>query len=650
MITPEVVEPVSLDLETASEVDLSIVGTYAYARHPSTVVLCAVARWLDEGQRELWQVFDPASSPELIDMMRTRGVSAWNAAFEREIWEQVGVLRMGWPVLSEHVWHCTMAEALSINHPGELDRAALALQLFVRKDAEGKRLMRKMAKADGPRDESSVARLVQYCATDTLVEKHAWRRLPRLSHDERALWMVDQDINRRGIRVDVQLARVCVEIDHEHRGYLARRAHEAHGVKLTEVERIRMKLRGYGLPLDNLRADTCRTALEVLEQFDPSSPACDLLRLRADASAISPRKFTRLLSVLQGDDRARGMFQYHGAGQTGRWAGRNVQLQNLPRPTLKRAEVLKLADKVREGLLPPVSMRAGGMDVLTVLNDLLRPVFIPTGSHFTIGDLEQIEARVLAWCAGETRVLAAFREGRDIYVEAYAQAFRVPPEIVSKAQRQIGKVMVLALGYGGGAHAFVAMGRLYGVRVEEAEANRLKTLWRESRPATVGWWRALEHAALAAVNTPGRVCEAGPVSFAAGGNALWCRLPSGRRLCYPSAHLALRVPPWEAALPREQQTPRPTLAYYTPLGATMTRDYTHAGKLAENVVQAISRDALVPALMKAPDAVLHAHDEVVLDGRHPELLADLMSMTPAWAPGLPVAAKVYMAPRYVKDD
>lgn len=636
---------VHLDFETRSDVDLAKTGVFVYAAHRSTQVLCAVFSGV--GGTYVWYP-KLGITPELLACINTDSIAAWNASFEAAIWAGVCVPKYGWPKVPADIWHCTMAESHAMNHPGALDAAAVALKLEHRKDKVGAALMRKMCVTGGPDDAASHARLRDYCAQDVRTEVAASRRLLRLRPRERALWLRDQEINQRGVLVDRELVTRCAQMHESYVAHISQSARDEFGVNLTQVAMLQSRIADLGLALPDMQAGTLETALAVLRKYDPDQPVATLIDYRLRAAAVSPKKFTALLRAMGADDRVRGLFQFHGAGQTGRWSGRIVQPHNLPRPTLDRDELMSVLALVQSGA-DFGRLLARGYDVLEVLNNLIRPSFVSATDGLVIGDYEQIEARVLAWCAGEEGVLQAFRDGVDPYIAAYSAAFNIPLAAVTPAQRQIGKVMVLALGYGGGKGAFVTMGAVYGVYVDPDEADGLKTKWRDSRRPTVEWWRDLEHAAKRAVSQPDIVVDAGPVSYVFRGHALWCRLPSGRTLCYPGAHLALRVPPWEWDLPKEEQQPRATLSYYAPRGAGMVQDYTHGGKLAENVVQAISADVLGDALMITPDVVLHVHDEEVADGlRHEAALKRAMHVVPPWATGLPIAAKIETSMRYRK--
>lgn len=638
-------EPLALDFETASELSLPAVGAYVYAAHSTTMVLCAAFYIPGDDAPHVWSPTDPPPQRFLFHA-RQYGIRAWNASFERAIWERVCTPRHGWPALSEDLWHCTMADAHAVNLPGSLDAAARVLTQE-RKDTAGARLMRKMSELDGPRDAASMDRLYKYCAQDVRTELAVRRALPVMLPPERAVWLQDQRINLRGIRVDRTLVERCVALHAAFSADIAARALTEFDVSLTAIAQLRERLADFGICVPDAQAETLENARATQAAFDPENPGNRLLDFRLAAGAVSPKKFATLLRALGTDDRARGLLQYHGAGQTGRWAGRIVQPHNLPRPTLKAAPLAALLKRVRAGATHTEISQ--DYDVLDALNNLIRPCFIASHDALTIGDYSQIEARVLAWCAGDQQVLNVFRRGDDVYVDAYSRAFNVLTQHVTPEQRQIGKVMTLALGYAGGRGAFATMARAYGLRVTPERAAELTTAWRASHPLIVGWWRDLERAAIRATDRPGVSVTAGPVTYRHVGDVLWCRLPSGRNIAYPRAAVVALPPPWEAELPPEQQTPRPTLQFFGPRGAGVLRQYAHGGRLAENCVQAIARDVLADALLDAPEVVLHVHDEIICDGgAHEAALTRLMHRVPSWAPRLPIAAEVRRAARYGK--
>lgn len=411
-----------------------------------------------------------------------------------------------------------------------------------------------------------------------------------------------------------------------------------------------------------------------------------VLELRREAAKASVKKIDALLAGRSSDGRARGLLQYH-AASTGRWAGRRFQPQNIKRPDLE--DVDSAIEAVATGNAAYVATLYG--EPLAVVGDCLRGmVCAGDGKALIAADFANIEGRVLAWLAGEAWKVEAFRafdagRGPDLYKLAYSRSFGIRPEEVDKDQRQIGKVMELALGYQGGVGAFQTMAAAYRVEVSDDKADELKIAWRQAHPHIKAFWYDLENAAVRAVEDPGNVYEVGKLSFRRSGSFLWLRLPSGRTLCYPYPRVEMRTVPWLNEDPewvscdsREEanflygsdvawsaerkavyirtQAKKPAVIYK---GVdSYTRKWgdciTYGGLWAENVTQAVARDILAEAMVRAEAAgyeiILTVHDEVVAERRTVDLseFVRIMTYIPTWAEGLPVAAEAWTGRRYRK--
>jgi DNA polymerase len=389
--------------------------------------------------------------------------------------------------------------------------------------------------------------------------------------------------------------------------------------------------------LDGDLHDDCRTAL----------------KLRQEAAKSSTAKLTAMRDRAGDDGRMRGLFQYHGAA-TGRWAGRGPQPHNFPRPTIlhEQAEIEDVIAHFGE----PEYLRVFYGDPMPLVADCMRGMIVAAPGHTLICcDYSNIEGRVLAWLAGEEWKLQAFRDfdagtGPDLYLLAYAKGFRCSVE-EAKPFRQVGKVMELALGYGGGVGAFQTMARGYGVKVTDERADELKHAWRGAHVQVVKFWADLERAAIRAVQEGG-VHRAGPIAFKVKGSFLWCQLPSKRVLCYPYPQMQDKETPWGKTV---QQ-----LTYMSVNGVTRKweRCATYGGSLAENVTQAVARDILVAGMRACAAAgfpvVMHVHDEIVAEvplsaDLSVDKMSTLMSNAPHWATGLPIAATGWLGRRYRKD-
>lgn len=650
-----------LDVETRSAADLKVVGLDNYARDPSTDVPCMAFAFDDEPVEMYDNVGLYEAEAERHSVLRHVDagglVYAHNAAFELAIWNNVLAARYGWPALKPEQMRCTMAMAYAMGLPGSLDGAAAALGIEQRKDAKGARVMLQLAKprkveADGTvtwwDDPAKLQILYDYCKQDVEVERALHKRLRELSDDEQALWLLDQRINARGIQIDHDAIDAAIELVTSEKARLDQAMRDITGnvvAGCTDVAQLTawLRYRGVSLPgvakadvvslLDGDLPDDCRTAL----------------LLRQEAAKSSTAKLTAMRSRAGSDGRMRGLFQYHGAA-TGRWAGRGPQPHNFPRPTILH-EQHEVEDVIAH-FGQPEYLRVFYGDPMPLTADCMRGMIVAAPGHTLVCcDYSNIEGRVLAWLAGEKWKLDAFRAydagtGPDLYLLAYAKGFRVSVD-EAKPFRQVGKVMELALGYGGGVGAFQTMARGYGVKVTDARADELKHAWRGAHQAVVQFWRDLERAAIRAVQEGG-IHRAGPIAFKVNGSFLWCQLPSKRLLCYPYPEI------------HEGKFGGPMLTYMSVNGVTRKweRCSTYGGSLAENVTQAVARDILV-AGMRAVEAaghpvVMHVHDEIVLEvpiSAAPTVdeISSLMSNAPHWATGLPIAATGWAGNRYRKD-
>ena len=427
--------------------------------------------------------------------------------------------------------------------------------------------------------------------------------------------------------------------------------------KCTEVQLLVKWIKTQGVDLPGLaKADV----IDALKVEDMPSAVRKALRLRQEAAKSSTAKLLAMKNRASKDGRVRGCFQYHGAA-TGRWAHRGIQPGNLPRPRKLTKDddanvrlIYEINELIARNERDLIDMLYG--PVMDALADSVRGMITAgPGRELVAMDFSAIEARALAWLAGQESVLEIFRTHAKIYEHAAAGIYGVPLDKVTKDQRQIGKVAVLALGYGGGVGAFQSMARVYGVKVGDDQADEIKRAWRESHPAIVQYWYDLESAAINAVEF-GKVTTAGPkgreVVFRKAGSFLWCKLPSGRVLCYPYPVVREKEMPWGGT--------KPALHYMAVNGVTgkWEETSTYGGSLAENVTQAVAacllRHAMIELDWQDFDIVMHVHDEVVVEipataGPETEKqIEHIMATVPAWATGLPLAAEGWRGFRYRK--
>lgn len=581
-----------MDLETYSTVPIRS-GTWAYAEG-AEVLLWAYA--LDDGPIKVWDLTTGEAMPtDLATMLADDSVvTCWHNG---GMFDSV-VLKVAMGIdLPLHRVHDTLVQALAHSLPGSLGDLCTILKVPTdkAKDKAGKDLIRlfcsppgkhlKRGRATRETHPTEWARFVEYASLDIAAMREVYRKMPKwnLTETEVALWHLDQRVNRRGMCVDVELARAAVRaVDAAQIELKARTIALTNGEVESTTKRDAMLehvLAEYGVDLPDMQKSTIERRMG-----DPDLPAGlrELLRIRLQASSTSTTKYKALLNSVSSDGRLRGTKQFCGAGRTGRWAGRLFQPDNLPRPVLDQ-------DDIDLGI---EALKAGCADllydnVMELISSAIRGCIVaPPGRKLVVADLSNIEGRVLAWLAGETWKLKAFADydagtGHDLYKLAYAKSFGVAPDSVDKGQRQIGKVQELALGYAGGVGAFLTFAAAYGIDLEVladqafraipqhvmAQANIMfewhrdkkkkdpatasglskkawlvcesfKLAWREAHPATVSLWRDLENAVRDAIENPGTTFPCRALRVRRDGAWLRIRLPSGRALCYPSPEIS----------------------------------------------------------------------------------------------------------------
>lgn len=655
-------QTLSIDIETASSIDLGKAGVYRYAESPDfTVLLFGYS--IDH---EPVQVVDLASGEQmpaevlaaLVDPAVIK--TAFNATFERiclSAW-----LRTHHPHLLDEAqlldasqWRCTMVWAAYLGLPMSLDAVAQVLSLPVQKDSAGKKLIRQFClPATGDlfnpggvfnppsSDPESWRQFIGYNQRDVEVELAIQARLSSfpMPDAEWATYALDQRINDHGIRLDLDFVDQAVRCDEQHRAGALARAQQLTGLSNPNSPiQLKQWLADNGCEIESLTKADVATALTAA-----TGVVREVLQLRGDLAKSSVKKYQAMQHVAGGDRCARGLIQFNGAGRTGRFAGRLVQVQNLPRnylPDLETARTL-----VRDGEFETVDLLYPS--VPDTLSQLVRTAFIPSEAHrFIVADFSAIEARVIAWLAGEQWRLDLFRAGGDIYCQSASQMFGVPVEKhgINADLRQKGKISELACGYGGSVGALTAMGAL-DMGLAETELKPLVDAWRDANPNIVGLWYDVEEAALTAIRTRTPVKHRW-LTFSVESGILFIALPSGRRLAYVQPSIG------------ENQWGNPSINYWG-VGANKKWQVleTYGGKLVENVVQAIARDLLTHALHTLDDAghkiVMHVHDEAVVDEPYDsaataETVCKLMATPPAWARGLPLDADGYECSFYMKD-
>ena len=642
------IKTLSLDLETYSDVDLSKCGVYKYAESPAfEILLFGVS--VNGGDIAVYDLVRGDEVPkEIIAALSDETVTKWayNAAFERVC---LSNYLEEW--LEPEGWRCTMVWSAYLGLPLSLESVGAALGLEKQKLTEGKDLIRyfcvpcKPTKANGGRtrnlpehDREKWERFKTYNFRDVETEMQIQQRLSKFPVPD-FVWeeyRLDQEINDRGIGVDMEMVRRAIAMDGRSKAELS-----AAMKKLTELEnpnsvqQMKQWLLENGMETDSLDK---KAVAELLK--DAPEPLKTVLTLRQQLAKSSVKKYTAMENAVCADSRAHGMFQFYGANRTGRYSGRIIQLQNLPQnhiPDLTQARAL-----VQCGDYDALKLLYE--DVPDTLSQLIRTAFVPQdGRKFIVADFSAIEARVIAWLAGEKWRLKVFEDGGDIYCASASQMFRVPVEKhgVNGHLRQKGKIAELALGYGGSVGALKSMGALE-MGLAEEELQPLVDMWRSSNPHIIELWWDVDRAVKECIKK--RIfTETHGIRFVYQSGMMFITLPSGRRLAYVRPGIG------ENRFGGESVT-------YMGVGGTKKweRLETFGGKLVENIVQAVSRDILCYAMrtLSCCSIVAHVHDEIIIEADRRMSLAavcEQMGRTPPWAKGLLLRADGYECDFYQKD-
>lgn len=650
----------SIDIETYSSYDLSEVGVYKYTESPDFAILLFAYAFDDEPA----QVVDLASGERLPDDVADAlsgftdvELCAHNAAFER-----VCIDKYFGHKTDIAQWHCTMVHASMLGLPMALGQVAKVLKMVDQKDTRGKALIRyfcqpcKPTKSNDGRTRNlpyhhpeQWAEFVEYCRQDVVVERNirnkiAWYEIPQT---ERELYCLDQKINDTGVLLDMPFIKNAIRIDADYRAKLEKEAVELTGLdNPNSVAQLKKWLeQETGGAIEKLTKDTVK---ELMTNDDNSEHVDRLLTIRQEMSKTSNKKYHAMLAGVCADGRFRGLFQFYGANRTGRWAGRLVQVQNLPKNKIEGDDLDFARRLVAEGDGDSLEFFYG--NVPDTLSQLIRTAFIAAdGSVLRVCDFSAGEARVIAWLAKEKWRMNVFATHGKIYEASASQMFKVPIDTIAKGRenydmRSKGKIAELACGFGGGVGALEKMGALK-MGLAQSELQPLITAWRLANPNIVLFWKAMETAAITAVQTGAKQSLQYGISFHVRNNVLFMTLPSGRQLGYMRPKLS----PGKYG----------DCLSYEGLNQTTKqwqREDTYGGKLVENCVQATQRDWLAFALLSVDKAgypiVLHVHDEVVTDV--PEAfgsVADLervMTEPIPWAAELPLKAEGFENNYYKK--
>jgi DNA polymerase len=659
-----------LDVETCSAVNLKLVGAHVYARHPSTQVICA-SYALDDSVVCSTDFRTQLDGLAHVNKLIADGATlhGWNVVFERLIWNHVVAPKMGFDPIFPNQTVCTMATGACYGLPLKLETAARVAGSPHQKNTDGHGIMLRMAR---PRrvaspnvwwhetDQAKLAALIDYNRDDVEAERAISKLLPRMTYFERRVWLADQRMNDRGMPVDTEFLVEAFRMTSAEMTRLSRSLAVVTGGAVTSVNQVGkltewLQTHGYPTGFGVGKEDIETVLRQCADQLSPSALAA--LSIRQEAAKSSTAKLSAIDQFTAMGERARGLVQYGGAVRTLRWAGRGPQLQNFPRPSLKHAGIA--ANAIADGIDADILREIFGSP-LDAISSCLRGAFkAPQGQKFVVCDFSGIEARVLAWLAGHVGALGVFRRGEDIYA-ATAQS-------IGSNNRQLGKVLVLACGYGMGPGRFMETANAppYSLGLTARQAESAVFAYRNTNPDIPTYWRASEDAFRNVLVNPNKTFyatveginghPAPPVRYrwskhSGLGGALLIELPSGRSLVYRGARIGLN----------QNRFGRDRIIYE---GNDFNHNWglieTWGGKIVENITQAVARDLLACALLDLSDT----HDDELLATVHDEVIAlapeedastlydDMrlvMQTTPPWAKGLPLAAAGFIADRYGK--
>lgn len=626
-----------IDFETKSNCDLRSKGVYNYAQDASTEVLC-MSYAFDEEDVVTWTPGQPF--PERVRNY-TGLIYSHNAAFERLIF---------WYVLQINFkleqFYCTATQARANCAPGSLEDVGRFAGASMKKDHRGAALIRLMCVPPFKHTPDLMAEMISYCEQDVRAMRAISKGLRPLSDEELADYHVNEQINDRGVLVDVPLCKAAIKYAAAELVEIEAIVQEVSEGAIVSVrspkmrqwvwDRVGEEARTLMQKDDKISIDKTVRA-NLLNCDGVPEDVKEIIQCADDLWASSVAKFSRLAALADDEDeRVRGAFVFAGGAATGRASSYGAQVHNFTRKCADDPSAVRHAMVRGHAIVPRFGER-----VTDVLKGMLRPALIPAhGRSFVVADWSSIEARVNPWLSGRGQdKLDIFAKGQDVYKVNAAATFNVQIEDVTDDQRQIGKVQELACGFAGGVGAFAAMGRVYKVNLPEPIARRMVDGWRRANTWAVPFWSELEEQYTRAMRNKGREFTAGRITYLFDGQHLWYALPSGRVLCYPFAKL-------------EQDGISYAKSAWKP--AQDAKEWPRArlwkGLACENVTQAVANDLLRHALRQLDGVVLHIHDEIVIETAtpNPDELRRVMCTPPAWANGLPLAADVKVMERYGK--
>lgn len=646
-----------IDIETRSNVDLTKFGVYRYTEDPGFRILIMAFAYGD-GPVEVIDFTQGESIPDQVlkDLVDPSVLKcAFNAQFERVSLNRV----LG---LNTTPWHCSMIQANALGLRGSLETVGLALNLpqEEQKLYTGKSLMRLFSIHRKPSTKNGMRTIYEpedlprdwelykeYCKQDVEAERAVHKRLAfyPFPKEELALYQLDQKINDRGVRIDIDLASSATEINTELYAHYEEEFLDITGID-TPSQLSRFKAWIYDLTGENIESITKGNIVTLQKRFSSYPEIVKALEIRELLSRTSVKKYEMMDMLAGKDDRARGLFRFYGAA-TGRWSGRGIQPQNLPQNHLNDLDTAR--DIIRQRDLDSLEMFYD--DPADVLSQCIRTAIIPSeGNLFLVADFSAIEARVIAWLAGEAWRLNVFRSHGKIYEASAAAMFNVPVDSIGRGDplRQKGKIAELALGYQGSVGALRQMGALR-MGLQESDLPVLVERWRIANPKIVRFWSDVEDLVVRCISSRKPQILNDRISCRYDRSILFIKLPSGRELAYPKAQLR----------PHQKFEGKTEITYQEISGKGWAVKGTYGGKLVENIVQATARDCLAEKMLELDrlgfDLVMHVHDEVVIEVDRkkakeelPTVLS-LMSEPVSWAPDLPLNADGFICEYYQKD-
>ena len=669
-----------IDFETRSRADLATIGQHIYATHPSTEVICLGWKVIGEKKAQVLtmpQLYAHDGTKEFLYAVKhAEHFVAHNAAFEQAIWNKclVPTTKVGalLPLTTPDKWICTLSYCSILNLPRGLEKAAVALKMNAKKDVEGRRLLLQMCKPRRPindiakwiewvETDEALKRLYKYCEQDLWAEEELYLRLNKykpFTESERALWILDQRINQRGFQIDQKLvARVLSMIKlQESRLHKELQLHTFGWVKTPkQVKNFRAFLEDQGFYIPNLQAKTVDQALKDIDHNPKNENVIRVLKIRQELGKSSTSKYEAFKNRCDEDDgRIRDNLLFHGAS-TGRWSGVGVQPQNFPRGTIKiNQDVLK---DIMTCDLDELRMLYGNPSEL--FSSALRSVITASdGKELFCADFSSIEARVLLWVAGDTNGLKEYEAGLDTYLTMAGTIYQMNWKIIEaeylkegySEKRQIGKKVILACGYQMGLKKFIQTCKDEGIKLPDSVLTRAHAAFKQKYPKVPETWTRYEKAAIYAVLNKGKKITVNKVTWYVEGEFLFAELPSGRRLAYYGPQIKNEETPWGEI--------RPKLYHWTV--DSKTKQWvcraTYGGMLTENIVQAISRDCMVEAMVRCEDAgfecLITVHDEnlseIKIGQGSMENFKNLMSIRPDWGQDIPLKVGAWFGGRYKK--